>query len=277
MTWLPCRCTSRSRRPCAPRSPGSSWMRSPWARRPTTPRWRGACPRPSPGASARTITFGFMFHTAVCRNKSVSVASHGSFVWIFCSRSLFGSTRISSPSVIESINEEIEDPLSKRDFPIHYAGPLQPLTVKPFHVKTAPEQSEWTPIEKREFFPLFTQEVHWISDAAAEKVTEEMLKEVIDVYFTETESVSLLDIPNKFVSVDSEGADAIMWVIILTLNKQWPVIGMHWIWVCASRRMCLSLYVFESDCSFNPQIFSLPRQREKQKVRWDLQQPNGQQ
>lgn len=60
------------------------------------------------------------------------------------------------------------------------------------------------------FFPLFTQDVHWISDAAAEKVTEEMLKEVIDVYFTETESVSLLDIPNKFVSVDSEGADAIM-------------------------------------------------------------------
>lgn len=60
------------------------------------------------------------------------------------------------------------------------------------------------------FFPLFTQEVHWISDAAAGKVTEEMLKEVIDIYFTETESVSLLDIPNKFVSVDSEGADAIM-------------------------------------------------------------------
>lgn len=60
------------------------------------------------------------------------------------------------------------------------------------------------------FFPLFTQEVHWTSDAAAEKVTEEMLKEVIDVCFTETESVSLLDIPNKFVSVDSEGADAIM-------------------------------------------------------------------
>lgn len=52
--------------------------------------------------------------------------------------------------------------------------------------------------------------MHWISDTAAEEVTEKMLKEVIDVYFTETESVSLLDIPNTFVSVDSEGADAVM-------------------------------------------------------------------
>lgn len=47
----------------------------------------------------------------------------------------------------------------------------------------------------------------------AEEVTEETLKEIIDVYMTETESVSLLDIPNTFVSVDSEGAEAIMWVI----------------------------------------------------------------
>lgn len=44
----------------------------------------------------------------------------------------------------------------------------------------------------------------------AEEVTQEMLKEIIDVYITETESVSLLDIPNTFVSVDSEGAEAIM-------------------------------------------------------------------
>lgn len=64
--------------------------------------------------------------------------------------------------------------------------------------------------EKHAF--LFTIEAHWVSDTAAEKVTEETLKEVIDIYFTETESVSLLDIPNKFVSVDSEGAEAIMWV-----------------------------------------------------------------
>lgn len=63
--------------------------------------------------------------------------------------------------------------------------------------------------EKPAFF-IVQAEAHWISDTSAEKVTEEMLKEVIDIYFTETESVSLLDIPNTFVSVDSEGADAIM-------------------------------------------------------------------
>lgn len=57
---------------------------------------------------------------------------------------------------------------------------------------------------------VFQPDLHWKSDAVAEEVTEEMLKEIIDVYFTETESVSLLDIPNTFVSVDSEGAEAIM-------------------------------------------------------------------
>lgn len=67
-----------------------------------------------------------------------------------------------------------------------------------------------SPQEKHSLFAFFHPEVHWISDAAAEEVTEEMLKEVIDIYFTETESVSLLDIPNTFVSRDSEGADAIM-------------------------------------------------------------------
>lgn len=59
-------------------------------------------------------------------------------------------------------------------------------------------------------FSTVQAEAHWISDTAAEEVTEEMLEEVIDIYFTETESVSLLDIPNTFVSMDSEGADAIM-------------------------------------------------------------------
>lgn len=56
MTSLRCRCTRRNQRLCAPRPTGSSWTRSPWARRPTTPRWRGACPRPSPGPGAGTVT-----------------------------------------------------------------------------------------------------------------------------------------------------------------------------------------------------------------------------
>lgn len=56
MTLLQCRCTRRNRRPSAPKPPGSSWMRSLWARRPTTPQLRGACPRPSPGPSTDTAT-----------------------------------------------------------------------------------------------------------------------------------------------------------------------------------------------------------------------------
>lgn len=70
----------------------------------------------------------------------------------------------------------------------------------------------WQSKLKMFFLPLLV-DGQWISDAAGQVVTGETLKEVIDIYFTETDSVSLLDIPNTFVSVDTEGADAIMWAI----------------------------------------------------------------
>lgn len=43
-----------------------------------------------------------------------------------------------------------------------------------------------------------------------EQVTEDMLKEIIDVFITETEDISLLDIPNTFVSVQADDAQDIM-------------------------------------------------------------------
>lgn len=46
-------------------------------------------------------------------------------------------------------------------------------------------------------------------DTVKEQVTEEMLEEVIDVYISETDTVSLLDIPSTTVSVDADDAEAI--------------------------------------------------------------------
>ncbi|XP_047187872.1 dynein axonemal intermediate chain 4-like isoform X3 [Scophthalmus maximus] len=106
-------------------------------------------------------------------SASEQATAAGSFTMPF-SRSLFGSSRISSLSAIESINEEIEDIFSKRDIPINY-----------------PDE-------------------HKKRDTVEEEVTEEMLKEVIDVYISETDSVSLLDIPSTVMSVDTDESEAII-------------------------------------------------------------------
>ncbi|XP_059199973.1 dynein axonemal intermediate chain 4 [Centropristis striata] len=90
------------------------------------------------------------------------------------SRSILGSSRISSQSTIESMNEEIEDAFSKRDMIIN--------------------------------FP----DVQGRRDIMKEHVTEDMLKEVTDVLISETGSISLLDIPTTLVSVDSDDAEAII-------------------------------------------------------------------
>lgn len=47
-------------------------------------------------------------------------------------------------------------------------------------------------------------------DAVKEHVTEEMLEEVIDIYISETDTVSLLDIPSISVSADADDAEAVM-------------------------------------------------------------------
>ncbi|XP_026229533.1 WD repeat-containing protein 78, partial [Anabas testudineus] len=106
-------------------------------------------------------------------STSDQTSATGSFTMPF-SRSILGSSRISSQSTIESINEEIEETLSKRDVPIS--------------------------------FP----DMQGKRDTVKEQVTAEMLEEVIDIYISETDTVSLLDIPSTTVSVDADDAEAIM-------------------------------------------------------------------
>ncbi|XP_044223552.1 dynein axonemal intermediate chain 4-like [Thunnus albacares] len=106
-------------------------------------------------------------------STSEQTTTSGSFSMPF-SRSILGSSRISSQSTIESVNEEIEDTFSKRDIPIN--------------------------------FP----DLHRKRNSVKEQVTDNMLKAVIDVYISETDSISLLDIPSTFVSVDADNAEAII-------------------------------------------------------------------
>ncbi|XP_018517753.1 dynein axonemal intermediate chain 4 [Lates calcarifer] len=105
-------------------------------------------------------------------SASEQTTATGSFTMPF-SRSVLGSSRISSQSTIESTNEEIEDTFTKQDIPIN--------------------------------FP----DVQGKRDTVKEQVTEEMLKELIHVYICETDSMSLLDIPSTFVSVDADDAETI--------------------------------------------------------------------
>ncbi|XP_047444353.1 dynein axonemal intermediate chain 4 isoform X2 [Mugil cephalus] len=106
-------------------------------------------------------------------SSSDQTTTTGSFAMPF-SRSVLGSSRISSQSTIESLNEEIEDTFSKRDLP--------------------------------NFYP----DVRGKKDTVKEQMTEDMLKEVIDVFITETEDISLLDIPSTFVSVQADEAQDII-------------------------------------------------------------------
>ncbi|KAM8850820.1 dynein axonemal intermediate chain 4 [Spinachia spinachia] len=104
-------------------------------------------------------------------SASDQTTATGSFTVPF-SRSMLGSSRISSQSTIESINEEIDNTFSKRDMPIS--------------------------------FP----DVQGKRDTAKEHVTLDM--EVTDVYISEADSISLLDIPSTFVSVEAYDTEAIM-------------------------------------------------------------------
>ncbi|XP_056247945.1 dynein axonemal intermediate chain 4 isoform X1 [Seriola aureovittata] len=106
-------------------------------------------------------------------SASDQTTATGSFTMPF-SRSVFGSSRISSQSTIESMNEEIEETISKRDMPIN--------------------------------FP----DVQGKRESVREQLTEEMLRELIDVDICETDSISLLDIPSTLVSVDADDAEVIV-------------------------------------------------------------------
>ncbi|KAM6962991.1 dynein axonemal intermediate chain 4 [Aplochiton taeniatus] len=91
-------------------------------------------------------------------------------------RSVFGSSTVSrsSQSTMESMTEEIEDPTSsKKDISIS----LSDVQVKREEVK--------------------------------ELIREDMLDDVIDRYLSETDTISILDLPATSVSVDADDADAI--------------------------------------------------------------------
>ncbi|XP_037313135.2 dynein axonemal intermediate chain 4 isoform X2 [Pungitius pungitius] len=101
---------------------------------------------------------------------SEQTTATGSFAMPF-SRSMLGSSRISSQSTIESMNEETEDTFSKRQMPISFPD-----------------------VQRRR-------------DTVKDHVAEDMLKEV---YISETDSISLLDMASTFVSVEAAGTEAIM-------------------------------------------------------------------
>ncbi|KAG7236648.1 hypothetical protein INR49_000625 [Caranx melampygus] len=84
------------------------------------------------------------------------------------SRSVLSSSRISSQSTTESMNEEIEDTFYKRDM------------------------------------ASTSQDVQGKRDS---DMTEEMLRTFVDIYISETDTISLLDIPSILVSVDADNAE----------------------------------------------------------------------
>ncbi|XP_070775448.1 dynein axonemal intermediate chain 4 [Enoplosus armatus] len=123
-------------------------------------------------AAAQAKAGRFFLDELSAGSASDQTTATGSFAMPF-SRSVLGSSRISSQSTIESMNEEIEDTFSKRDMPVNFPD---------------------VPVKR---------------DTVKEHVTADMLKEVVDVYVSETDSISLLDIPSTLVSVDADDADAI--------------------------------------------------------------------
>ncbi|CAB1323935.1 unnamed protein product, partial [Coregonus sp. 'balchen'] len=106
-------------------------------------------------------------------STAYQTTTNASFAGPF-TRSVFGSSTVSrgSQSTMESMNEEIEDPSSKRDISIS----LSDVQVRREEVK--------------------------------ELIKEEMLDDMVDRYLIESETLWLLDMPAISVSVDSEEAES---------------------------------------------------------------------
>ncbi|XP_062308930.1 dynein axonemal intermediate chain 4 [Osmerus eperlanus] len=103
-------------------------------------------------------------------STAYQTTANASFAGPF-TRSVFGSSTVSrsSLSTMESMNEEIEDPSSKRD--------------------------------------ISTSDVQVRREEVRELVGEEMLDDVVELYLTESETLWMLDMPVVSVSVDSEEAE----------------------------------------------------------------------
>ncbi|KAL1022772.1 hypothetical protein UPYG_G00032090 [Umbra pygmaea] len=113
-------------------------------------------------------TMSDLFSTAYQTTTNASFA--GPFT-----RSVFGGSTVSigSQSTMESINEEIEDPFSRRDISIHLSD---------------------VQVRRKE---------------GKELIKEEILDDVLDRYLTESDTFCLLDMPSVSVSVDSEEAQSV--------------------------------------------------------------------
>lgn len=59
---------------------------------------------------------------------------------------------------------------------------------------------------------IFLLDVRVKKDTEKEQVTEDMLKDITEVFISETDTFSLLDMPSTFVCVDADEAEATMWV-----------------------------------------------------------------
>ncbi|XP_072296618.1 dynein axonemal intermediate chain 4 [Eucyclogobius newberryi] len=96
------------------------------------------------------------------------------------SRSILSSSKFSSQSSIDSVYQETEESFSKRDLPIHLPD----------------AQTKKAPVK--------------------EEVTEQTLSEQIHVFLSETDTMSLLDLPSTFMSSEAEDAQ-----IVTERNKKY--------------------------------------------------------
>ncbi|KAF7645766.1 hypothetical protein LDENG_00198590 [Lucifuga dentata] len=137
-------------------------------------------PRPlyqvEPGAP-QAKSSRFFLDEASAATASDLTTTTGSFTAPF-PRSFFGSSRISSQSTADSVNEETEDTASKRDVSI-----LPPAS----HVRGG----------------------GGVQEAVTEAVTEAMLQQLVDVCVSETDAVPLLDLHSVSVSEEDRDAEAV--------------------------------------------------------------------
>lgn len=110
----------------------------------------------------------------------------------------------------------------------------------------------------RVFSYIFLLDVKVKKDTEKEQVTEDMLKDITEVFISETDTFSLLDMPSSFVSVDADEAEATMWVKCFPYLTGWD--AYIWTWTVP-----LTRYDFTS--------FS---QRKKPSVREGLQEQSEQ-
>lgn len=61
-------------------------------------------------------------------------------------------------------------------------------------------------------FIYFLAGVGQKTEPVSEDLTEDMLEEDVTVYITETDSISVLDIPSVSVSAESDDAPEVLWV-----------------------------------------------------------------